>query len=89
MSEVSATAPIANDERTTATATCTGKTHTVGGGFAVAPLVGPAVGIDQMQPVGTKSWQVGLYEYPGFNLPAGSSLAAYSYCKKNEPPKKK
>jgi hypothetical protein len=54
-----------------------------------SPLVGPAVGIDQMQPVGAKAWQVGLYEYPAINLPAGSSLAAYSYCKKNAPPAKK
>jgi hypothetical protein len=89
VTEKSAIAPIADNGRTTATAACTGKTHTIGGGFLISPKVGPAIGVDQMQPVGAKSWQVGLYEYPGFALPAGSSMAAYSYCKKNAIPKKK
>ena len=88
VSEASAVAPIADNGRTTATATCTGKTHSVAGGFLISPMVGPAVGIDQMQPVGAKAWQVGLFEYPNFSLPAGSSVAAYSYCKKNALPKK-
>lgn len=83
ISERSASAPIVDNSRTTATASCTGKTHAVGGGFLVTPTVGPAVGIDQMQPSGTKAWQVGLYEYPRFSLPAGSTLTAYSYCRKN------
>jgi hypothetical protein len=89
VSEASAVAPILDNGRTTATATCTGKTHSVAGGFAVSPAVGPAIGIDQMQPVDAKAWQVGLFEYPTFLLPAGSSVAAYSYCKKNALPKKK
>jgi hypothetical protein len=89
VTERSAIAPIADNGRTTATAACTGKTHTIGGGFLISPKVGPAIGVDQMQPVGAKSWQVGLYEYPGFALPAGSSMAAYSYCKKNAIPNKK
>jgi hypothetical protein len=89
VTERSAVAPITENGRTSATATCTGKTHTIGGGFLVSPKVGPAIGIDQMQPVGAKGWQVGLYEYPGFSLPAGSALGAYSYCKKNAVPKKK
>ena len=83
ISERSASAPIAENSRTSATASCTGKTHAVGGGFLVTPTVGPAVGIDQMQPSGSKAWQVGLYEYPRFALPAGSTLTAYSYCRKN------
>lgn len=89
VSETSAVAAIPNDERATATATCTGKKHTIGGGFLITPHVGPAVGIDQMQPVGAKAWQVGLYEYPAFNLPAGSTLTAFNYCKNNALPKKK
>jgi hypothetical protein len=89
VTETSATAPIADNGRTTAVASCTGKTHSIGGGFLVSPTVGPAVSIDQMQPIGAKGWQVGLYEYPGFNLPAGSTVAAYSYCKKNALPRKK
>jgi hypothetical protein len=89
VTEASAVAPIADNGRTSATAACTGKTHTIGGGFLISPKVGPAVGIDQMQPIGAKSWQVGLYEYPSFALPAGSSMAAYSYCKKNAIPQTK
>lgn len=85
VSEVAAPAPIADNGRTAATASCTGKKHTVGGGFQVSPVTNtaPAVGIDQMQPSGQKAWLVGSYEYPGFVLPAGSFLTAYSYCKKN------
>jgi hypothetical protein len=89
VTEASAVATIADNNRTSVTATCTGKTHTVGGGFVTSPQVGPAIGIDQMQPVGSKGWQVGLYEYPGFNLPAGSTITGYTYCKKNSPPKAK
>jgi hypothetical protein len=89
VTEALSVVPVINNARTSATATCTGKTHVVGGGFLLSPLTGPAVGIDQMQPVGGKAWQVGLYEYPNFALPAGSSLAAYSYCKKDSLPRKK
>lgn len=87
VTEATASAPIVDENRTTVTAGCTGKTHTIGGGFLVSPYVGPAVGIDQMQPVGAKAWQVGLYEYPAFSLPPGSTIAAYSYCRKNALPK--
>lgn len=81
--ERSATVPIVDNSRASATASCTGKTHSVGGGFLVNPTAGPAVGVDQMQPAGAKAWQVGLYEYPNFTLPPGSTLTAYSYCRKN------
>jgi hypothetical protein len=85
VSERSATAPLAENSRATATASCTGKTHAVNGGFLITPAVGPAVGVDQMQPSGSKAWQVGVYEYPGrFGLPAGSTVTAYSYCRKNQ-----
>jgi hypothetical protein len=89
VTEASSTAPIAPDDRTSLIANCTGKKHTIGGGFATTPVVGPAIGIDQMQPVGSKGWQVGLYEYPGFTLPAGSTVTAYGYCKRNALPNPK
>jgi hypothetical protein len=82
VSERSASAPVADNGRATATASCTGKTHSIAGGFLVSPPT-TAMGIDQMQPVGAKGWQAGLYEYPGFTLPAGSTLTTYSYCRKN------
>ena len=82
LTERSAAAPLVDNSRVTATASCTGKTHTVGGGFLVNPKVGPAVDVDQMQPTGRKGWQVGGYENPGFSLPAGSTLTAYTYCRK-------
>jgi hypothetical protein len=88
VTEASSVVPIGDNGRTAATASCTGKTHAVAGGFLISPTVGPAIGIDQMQPAGNKAWQVALFEYPTFALPAGSSLAAYSYCKKNALPKK-
>jgi hypothetical protein len=85
VTEASAASPIVDNGRAAATASCTGKKHTVGGGFQVSPVANtaPAVGIDQMQPSGQKGWLVGSYEYPGFVLPAGSFITAYSYCKKN------
>jgi len=83
ISERTAAAPLVDNSRATATAACTGKTHTVGGGFLVNPKVGPAVDVDQMQPSGRKGWQVGGYENPGFSLPPGSTLNAYTYCRKN------
>jgi hypothetical protein len=91
VSEASSATPIVDNGRTSATATCTGKAHSVAGGFLISPTEAgavPAVGVDQMQPVGAKAWQVGLFEYPTFGLPAGSSVTAYSYCKKNALPKK-
>jgi hypothetical protein len=84
--ENSAVLPIADNGRTGSTVPCAGKKqHVVGGGFLVSPFTSPspAVGIDQHQPVGQRSWQVGLYEYPTFALPTGSLLTTYAYCKRN------
>jgi hypothetical protein len=85
VTERSVVAPILDNNRTSATATCSKKGHMVGGGFLVSPTTSPspAVGVDQSQPSGQRSWLVGLYEYPTFALPPGSTLTAYSYCKKN------
>jgi hypothetical protein len=85
--EVASVAPIATNGRTQATARCPKSRRVSGGGFQISPVTSPipAVGIDQMQPVGQRSWQVGLYEYPELNSPAQSLLTAYSYCR--NPPK--
>jgi hypothetical protein len=84
--ENSAVAPIADNSRTSVLAPCPSKKHhVVGGGFLVSPLTSPspAVGIDQHQPSGKRAWQVGLYEFPTFALPTGSTLTTYSYCKRD------
>jgi hypothetical protein len=85
--EVASVAPIATNTRTQATATCPKGRRVSGGGFQIAPTTSPlpAVGIDQSQPLGQRSWQIGLYEYPELNSPADSAVTAYSYCRK--PPK--
>jgi hypothetical protein len=84
--ENSAVLPIVDNGRTGSTVPCARrKQHVVGGGFLVSPFTSPspAVGIDQHQPVGQRSWQVGLYEFPTFALPTGSLLTTYAYCKRN------
>jgi hypothetical protein len=84
--ENSAVVPIVDNGRTSSTVPCAGKKqHVVGGGFLVSPFTSPspAVGVDQHQPVGQRSWQIGLYEYPTFALPTGSLLTTYAYCKRN------
>lgn len=80
--------PVINDGRTTADATCGGKVHTVSGGFLVShtfPGAAPLVSVDENQPVGKAGWHVGLWEYPT-NLPPGTTLQAFSYCKKDQQP---
>jgi hypothetical protein len=84
--ENSAVTPITDNGRTSAMVPCPGKKHhVVGGGFLVSPFTSPspAVGIDQHQPAGRRSWQVGLHEFPTFLLPTGSLLTTYAYCKRN------
>jgi hypothetical protein len=85
--EVASVSPIASNGRTQATATCPKSRRVSGGGFQISPVTSPipAVSIDQMQPVGQRRWQIGLYEYPELNSPADSFLTAYSYCR--NPPK--
>jgi hypothetical protein len=84
--ENSAVVPIVDNGRTSILAPCPSKKHhVVGGGFLVSPTTSPspAVGIDQHQPSGPRAWQVGVYEFPTFPLPTGSTLTAYAYCKRN------
>lgn len=83
--EISRSSVIADNARTAATAACSGKKHVVAGGFLISPFVGPAASIDQSLPLAKKTWLVGLYEAPGFSLPAGSTLTTYAYCKKDTP----
>ncbi len=87
VTEASAFAPLVENQRTTAAATCPAKTHVVAGGFLVTPATFPGavplVGIDENQPVGKRTWHVGLWEYPTA-LPPGSQLLTSAYCKKGK-----
>ena len=75
-----------NDGRTAADATCGGRgPPPVSGGFLVShtfPGAAPLVSVDENQPVGKAGWHLGLWEYPAINLPAGTTLQAFAYCKK-------
>jgi hypothetical protein len=86
VSEASAFAPVVDNGRTSADATCSKKKHVVGGGFVVSPVTFPGsvtvMGIDEFQPVGKRAWHTGLHELP-IPLPPGSSLQAIAYCKKS------
>ena len=93
ISEASASAPIPNDVRTSADASCTGKTHAVGGGFLLTPSTFPSsvtliASVDESNPVGKKGWHVGLWQHPSFTEPAGSTLQTIAYCKKDAVAKK-
>jgi len=81
----SSLAPVINDGRTAADATCTGKTHSVSGGFLVShafPGAVPLVSVDESHPVGRRGWHTGLWEFPQVILPASTSLQTFVYCKK-------
>jgi hypothetical protein len=89
----SASVPVPENGRAATSATCKGKSHVVSGGFTVNPASFPGevpvIGIDENQPVGKKSWHIGLHEWQGNGEPAGTSLTTYAYCKKDSPAKKK
>jgi hypothetical protein len=92
ISEASAVTPLTENARGVADATCVGKTHVVSGGFVVNPVgpgTVPAVGVDEMQPVGNKGWHVGLHDFIDATLPPGSSLTGYAYCAPDTIAKKK
>jgi hypothetical protein len=82
--EVASVAPIATNARSQATATCPKGRRVSGGGFQISPVTSPlpAVAIDQSQPLGQRSWQIGLYELPELNSPSDSFVTTYSYCRK-------
>jgi hypothetical protein len=85
VSEVSTFSPLSNDARAVADPACTGRTHVISGGFNITPNgvgVIPVTSIDEFQPIGDKTWHLGLHEAVGFNLPLGSALQTFAYCKK-------
>ncbi len=82
----SAFVPLSSKSRQTATARCANEQHVVAGGFAVVPLfsnVGIPV-IDTSAPTDNRSWQIGVYG-PA-NIPTGSGVTAFAYCKSNKKP---
>jgi hypothetical protein len=93
VSEVANSVPVAQNARTSADATCAGKTHVVSGGFTVLPAsfpgTVPVVAVDEDQPVGNKSWHLGLSEWQGNSSPPSTSLTTYAYCKRDVVKKKK
>jgi hypothetical protein len=80
-----------NDQRATGEASCTGKTHSVSGGFNIIPNGNniPVFQIDDYAPVGEKGWRAGGWDFPALagQVPAG--LQASVYCKPNATKKKK
>jgi hypothetical protein len=94
ISEVSASAPIANASRAAADASCTGKTHVVSGGYLLSPIPTgsgaiPTAEIDEFQPTSKKTWHLGLHELEPFSTAPGSAVQNFAYCKKDAAPKKK
>ena len=92
ISEVSSFTALIDDARASGDPTCTGKTHVVSGGFVISPNgIGaiPATAIDEFQPIGAKTWHVGLHELVQVNLPPGSSLQSYAYCAPDSVAKKR
>jgi hypothetical protein len=86
VSEASAFAPVVDDGRTAADATCSKKKHVVSGGFLVSPATFPGsvpfIGVDEFQPSGKRGWHTALHEFVPFALPPGSALQTIAYCKK-------
>jgi hypothetical protein len=86
ISTKTAFSPLSGKSRQTVTAKCSGKQHVDAGGFAVTPLfsnVGIPV-VDVSAPSGSQSWKVEAYG-PA-NIPTGSGITAFAYCKPNKPP---
>ena len=82
----SASSPLAAGTSATATANCSGKTHTTGGGFTVAPnFTPPATGLRTLptldSPLGNKGWTATSAAYT--NPASVGSLTAYARCEKN------
>ena len=84
VSEASTTLAVASDARVSAEPRCNGNKHSVSGGFSVSHGNSAAfVPIDESYPVGKKGWHLGAYEQTGTALPAGTTLTATVYCKRN------
>jgi hypothetical protein len=94
LSEISTAAPITDAQRSTADASCPGKTHVVSGGFLLSPIPAgsgsiPTAEIDEFQPISKTSWHLGLHELEPFSTAPGSTVQTFAYCKKDTLPKKK
>lgn len=93
VSEASATVGVPENGRAAVDASCPGKKHSVSGGFRLLPASFPGqvpvAGVDENQPVGKKTWRVGLHEWQKNDTPPGTSLTTYAYCKKDALPKKR
>jgi hypothetical protein len=94
VSEVGTTVPVAEDQRASADASCTGKTHAISGGFVLSPIPTtsgsiPVTELDEFEPTSKKTWHLGLFEAQGFGVPAGSTVRDIAYCKKDAVSKKK
>jgi hypothetical protein len=89
VSEKSAAAPLAAGARATADPSCPKGRHVVSAGFVISPLpsgvgaVVPVVSLDEFNPTGGRGWHVGLHPWTSAVLPAGESLQAVAYCKKD------
>lgn len=83
----SASVPLASSQTQSASASCPGKMHVTGGGFAVSPLYDPATGagtrtLNQVShPVGKKQWQA---TGSANNVPiSAGTFTTYARCEKN------
>ncbi len=94
VSEAGTTVPINDDQRASADASCTGKTHAISGGFVLSPIPTtsgsiPVTELDEFEPTSKKTWHLGLFEAQGFAAPPGSTVRDIVYCKKDAVAKKK
>jgi hypothetical protein len=90
--ERSTVTPYLEDTRTDGTATCDNRTHVVGGGFLFLPFGPgsvPVPYVDRSVPLGNTGWSVAAYDLSLFNVPPGSTMTTYAYCRSNKPKKKK
>jgi hypothetical protein len=76
--------------RSAAEATCTGRTHSVSGGFNIVPNgnIIPRLSVDENAPVGEQGWRVSGWDFPTANT-APAALQTSVYCKPDAVKKKK
>ncbi len=88
VSESSAFSALPNDSRAAGEATCSNKQHVISGGFLVSPAefpgAVPVIGLDEFNPVGSRTWHVAIHSEPPLDVPPGSSLTTIAYCKPNK-----
>ncbi len=82
----SAFASLAQKSRQEVAVKCSENQHVVAGGFTVVPLfsnVGVPV-VDMSMPADSRTWRV--VAYGAANIPNGSGITAFAYCKSNKRP---